>query len=401
MSTTLTDVSAATRASPVVTATRWDALDVLRGLTIMLMLLNLAPGSWEHNYGFLEHAKWEGGALIDMVAPAFLFCIGVAMPLSFARRAARGASRGDLLRHVLWRGLLLVAIGYFLNVYPRFEFATARIPGVLQRIGLCYALAGAFMIATARADSTQRLALRVKPLIMAAVVILLSYWALLYFVPVPGFGAPRFDPVGSWPSVVDRAVIGPEHFFQYWPVDGKVVFDPEGLLSTWPACVNILFGALVGMSFMRGRFARPAMSAMSIGATLMLLALVTQSVDPIIKNLWTSSFVLFSCGFALAVLGLLMPLTQRPGVSALFAPARVFGENPLLAYILCFLMAPLIDANWFGAAGAPRSLRAAGQAFFEQFAEPRAASLLFGLCGILLLYAVLLFCHRRRWILKL
>jgi predicted acyltransferase len=367
----------------------------------MLMLLNLSPGSWETNYGFLEHAKWEGGALIDMVAPAFLFVIGVAMPLSFARRVAKGASRGDLLRHVAWRGLLLVAIGLFLNVYPKFEFATMRIPGVLQRIGLCYALAGAFMIATARTDSTQRLVLRVQPLVVASLVILLSYWALLYFVPVPGFGAPRFDPVGSWPSVIDRAVIGAEHFFQQWPVDGKVVFDPEGLLSTWPACVNILFGALVGIAFSRGMFRRPALSAVLVGAAMMAVALVTQKVDPIIKNLWTSSFVIFSCGFALTVLGLLMPISQRPGVSTVLAPARVFGENPLLAYILCFLMAPLIDANWFGDAGAPRSLRNAGQAFFEQFASPQAASLLFGICGILVLYVVLLYCQRRRWILKL
>src|SRR5689334_25339814 len=107
---------------------RWDALDVLRGLTIMLMLLNLAPGSWEHNFDFLEHAKWEGWTLIDMVAPAFLFCIGVAMPLSFERRSARGAPPGDLLRHVWWRGLLLVAIGFFLNLYPRFDWDSVRIP---------------------------------------------------------------------------------------------------------------------------------------------------------------------------------------------------------------------------------------------------------------------------------
>jgi len=401
VSTTFTEIPVATRALPAATTPRWDALDVLRGLTIILMLLNLSPGSWEFNYGFLVHAKWEGGALIDMVAPAFLFCIGVAMPLSFARRAAKGATRVDLLRHVLWRGLLLVAIGLFLNLYPKFEFATFRIPGVLQRIGLCYALAGAFMIGTARLDSTRRLELRVQPLLIASLLILMSYWVLLYFVPVPGFGAPRFDPVGSWPPVIDRAVIGIEHFFPWWPVDGKVVFDPEGLLSTWPACFNILFGALVGIAFARGYFSRPALTAVLLGAAMMALALVTQRVDPIIKNIWTSSFALFSSGFAVAVLGLLMPVTQRPRVSPLFAPARIFGENPLLAYIVCFLIAPLIDANWFGDSSTPRSLRVAGQAFFEQFAAPRAASLLFGLCGILFLYAVLLYCHRRRWILKL
>ena len=210
---------------------------MLRGLTIILMLMNLTPGSWEHNYPFLVHAKWEGWTLIDMVAPAFLFCIGAAMPLSLERRSEKGDSRATLLRHVLWRGTLLVAIGLFLNLYPRFDFATFRIPGVLQRIGLCYMLTGAFMLMTARFEGT-RLYFRFKPLAIAAAVILVSYWLLLYFVPVPGFGAPRFDPVGSWPPVIDRAVIGVAAFLP--PLAGRREgslrsrgnsFDVAGLLQ--------------------------------------------------------------------------------------------------------------------------------------------------------------------------
>ncbi|MES1263919.1 MAG: DUF5009 domain-containing protein [Peristeroidobacter soli] len=157
---------------------RWDALDVLRGLTIILMLMNLTPGSWEHNYAFLEHAKWDGWTLIDMVAPAFLFCIGAAMPLSLERRSDKGDSRSTLMRHVLWRGALLVAIGFFLNLYPKFDFATVRIPGVLQRIGLCYMLTGAFMLMTARIEGGH-LRFRARPLIVAAAVILLRYWELI------------------------------------------------------------------------------------------------------------------------------------------------------------------------------------------------------------------------------
>src|SRR5262245_6701367 len=191
---------------------RWDALDVLRGLTIMLMLLHLAPGSWEFNYSFLVHAKWEGGTLIDMVAPAFLFCIGVAMPLSLERRSQKGATRGALARHVITRALLLVAIGLFLNLYPHFEFATFRIPGVLQRIGLCYGIVGIYMLYSARVTATG-LTFRAAPIAYASLIVLVAYWVLLYFVPVPGFGAPRFDAVGSWPPFVDRAVIGVEHFF--------------------------------------------------------------------------------------------------------------------------------------------------------------------------------------------
>ena len=379
---------------------RWDALDVLRGLTIIVMLLNLGPGSWEHNFGWLTHAKWEGWPLIDMVAPAFLFCIGVAMPLSFERRYAKGATRGALLNHVITRGLLLVAIGFFLNLYPTFNFETVRIPGVLQRIGLSYLIAGVFMLLTAR-EAPGVLTLRPKVLAVATVVVLLSYWLLLYAVPAPGYQEPSFGPVDSWPAVIDRAVIGTQHFFQYWPVDGKVVFDPEGIVSTWPSCANVLFGALVGIAYTRGYFRRPALIAVLVGLGLMVLAFALRPLCPIVKNIWTSTFVLLSSGFTLAVLGVLMPISQVNGLRQALVPARIFGENPLLAYIICFLIAPLIDYNWFGTPQSAVSLRAGGQAWFEAFLEPRVASFAFGVCGILLILAILFVCHRRRWILKL
>jgi predicted acyltransferase len=381
---------------------RWDALDVLRGLTIMLMLLNISPGSWEHNYSWLTHARWEGWTLIDIVAPAFLFCIGAAMPLSLQRRSEKGASRDALLRHVLWRSVLLVAIGFFLNLYPVFDLATVRIPGVLQRIGLCYGLVGIFMLFTARQEPAG-LVLRPALIGGAATFILVSYWALLYFVPAPGFDAPRFrfDPVGSWPSVIDRAVIGVEHFFQHYRIDGQVVFDPEGILSTWPACFNVLLGALAGIAYARGGLRRPALTLAGTGAGMMAVAYLLQGICPIIKNIWTSTFALFTGGYCLALLGLLMPVTRAPVLDPALTPARIFGENPLLAYIICFLIAPLIDANWFGTADSPLSLRDGGQQWFGQFMEPRAASLAFGLCGIAFIFAILIVCHRKRWILRL
>jgi predicted acyltransferase len=133
----------------------------------------------------------------------------------------------------------------------------------------------------------------------------------------------------------------------------------------------------------------------------MALGLALHGVCPIIKNLWTSTFALFSSGFSLVSLGLLMPVSTRAGIRGLLAPARIFGENPLLAYILCFLLVPLIDMNAFGSAARPVSLRSGGQAFLERFLEPRAASLAFGLCVLALLLAMLVACQRRRWILRL
>jgi predicted acyltransferase len=379
---------------------RWDALDVFRGLTIMLMLLNLNPGSWEFNYPWLVHAVWEGWTLIDMVAPAFLFFIGAALPLSFTRRVAKGATQSELLKHVVSRGLILVALGFFLNLYPKFDFATVRIPSVLSRIGLCYLLAGSFIVLTSRFKDG---AITLRPALIAgaAAAILVSYWALLYFVPVPGFGPQRFDPVGSWPAVIDRAVLGVEHLFPWWPVDGKVVFDPEGILSTVPACFNILLGALVGIAYSRNQFKQPVLAAVGVGLAMILAAYALTGICLMVKNIWTSTFALFSGGFCVVLLGLLMPVSERPGIRPVFAPARIFGENPLLAYVLSFLIAPFIDGQVFGSTEAPQSLREVGQAFFSQFLAPNAASLAFGLCGLLAIFIVLLVCHRKRWILKL
>ena len=383
---------------------RWDALDVLRGLTIILMMLNLTPGSWSQNYSFLVHPTWDGWTLIDMVAPAFLFCIGVAMPLSFARRASKGDNKQTLLRHVLWRAFVLVALGFLLNLYPTFDFETVRIPSVLSRIGLCYGLAGVFVVLTARTNAGGALLFRTGLIAWTAVGILVSYWALLYFVPVPGFGAPRFDPIGNWGAYIDRAVIGTQHFFQHYPIDGQVVFDPEGILSTWPACFNVLLGVLAGIHFARPEASRPAsaaLTAVAVGVAMMGLAYLLVPLCPIIKNLWSSTFALFSGGFALTLLGLLMPITQAPGVTQALQPVRIFGENPLLAYIINWLIAPLIDANWFGTKEAPLSLRDGGQQWLSQFLEPRAASLTFALLCMAFIFIILMYCHRRRWILKI
>lgn len=383
------------RASP-----RWDALDVLRGLSIIGMLLNMNPGSWERGYDWLTHAKWEGWTLIDMVAPGFLFCIGVALPLSMRRRFAAGDARSQLLRHVLVRSAILVVLGFALNLYPAFDFAHVRVPGVLSRIGLCYGIVATLVVLTAKIERPGVLNFRVALLAGVAIFILVSYWLLLFAVPVPGFGAPRFDPVGSWPAVIDRSVIGVNHMFPYWPVDGRVVFDPEGILSTYPACFNVLFGVLAGLAYSRGTLRQPALIAVIAGTAMMLVALLLRDICPIIKNLWTSTFALFSSGFALVVLGVLMPVSQRGGARQLLLPARVFGENPLLAYILCWLIGPLLDLAWLGDE-VTVSLRTAGQAWFSRFVEPAMASLMFGICCLLAIFAVLLVCRRKRWILRL
>ncbi|WP_157139032.1 acyltransferase family protein [Asticcacaulis biprosthecium] len=375
---------------------RWLALDILRGLSIIFMLLNLNPGSWSEQYGWVLHAKWEGATFIDMVAPVFLFCIGVAIPLSLRRRIEAGESNGQLAKHILNRAGILVLLGLFLNAYPAFDWAHMRIPGVLQRIGVCYGAVALFVLFTARREGGFRL--NAKAGWIAWTFVLLSWTALLMFVPVPGFGAPRFDPVGSWPAYVDRLVLTTDHMFPWWPVDGKVVFDPDGLLSTWPVCANVLFGALVGHARLTGITA-PILKMLVAGGLLMAAAVGLHTTIPIIKHIWTATFALFTIGFSLVSLGALTLLVERWNSAPAFYPAQVYGSNPLLAYMLSFLVAPLIDLVWLKPPAA--SIRAAGQALFAQAFEPRLASLCFALTMVTAIFLPLWVCWRNKWFLKL
>ncbi|HEY0586942.1 MAG TPA: DUF5009 domain-containing protein [Pseudoduganella sp.] len=383
------------------TAARWQALDWLRGLSIIGMLFNLTPGAWDKQYAWMVHAKWEGVSLIDMVAPAFLFCIGAAMPLSLSRRMSAGQSKTALLRHGLWRAAMLVAIGLFLNAYPGFDLAHLRIPGVLQKIGLAFALALPIVLLAARRKASGEAEFDARLICAATALILISHWTLLYYVPVPGFGAPRFDPIGSWPAYIDRQLFTVSHMFIWWPVEGKVVFDPDGLLNAWTSSASILIGVLAGVAHMSGKVKRPALAAFASGVLLMAAAMALDGICPIIKNIYTATFALFSSGFSLVLLCTFTILADIPRSGQTLFPLQVYGANPLLAYITSFLVAPLLDYHWNAAGNAPASIRIAGQQALSRVLDPYAASFTFGLVYLLLQFLVLWACYRRRWFLKL
>ncbi|MBX5495748.1 MAG: DUF1624 domain-containing protein, partial [Bryobacteraceae bacterium] len=165
---------------------RLTSLDAFRGATIAAMLLVNNAGDWNHVYPPLLHAKWHGWTPTDLVFPFFLWIVGVSMTFSFARRMARGDGRRAILLHVLRRSALIFAVGLFLNAFPAFDFEHLRIPGVLQRIALCYLAAGAIVLYT-----------DIKGQIGAAIALLAGYWALMTLVPVPGYGAGVLEPEGN------------------------------------------------------------------------------------------------------------------------------------------------------------------------------------------------------------
>src|SRR4051812_9801377 len=290
---------------------RMTSLDVLRGLTIAGMILVNNPGDWEAIYSPLEHAPWHGWTPTDLVFPFFLFTVGVSINLALARRAESGGSKRDLYVKIIRRTVIIFALGLFLVGFPHFNFATTRIPGVLQRIAVCYLIASLIFLNTKW---------RAQALIAAA--LLLIYWAVMKLIPVPGFGAGNLEMEGNLAAYVDRQLLGGHTW--------KPLYDPEGILSTIPAVATALCGVLTGHLLRSGRAPAEKAAAMFVaGLSGVIAGWVWNFWFPINKALWTSSYVLFTAGLALQFLALCYWLVDIKGYRAWAKPFLIFGTNAL------------------------------------------------------------------------
>lgn len=305
-------------------AGRWLALDAFRGLSVAGMILVNNPGSWSHVYAPLRHAEWHGWTPTDLVFPFFLFTVGVSLTLSFAGRVERGASRRDLLVHVVKRGLLIILFGLLLAGFPRYDLATLRIPGVLQRIGLVYlAAASAYLLLGPM--GRRRL----------AAGLLLGYWVAMMLVPVSGVGAGSLTMEHNLAQWLDSLLLGGHLWRPTW--------DPEGLLSTIPAIATCLLGTFAG-DRLRGA-EPPAERTLGLFVTGGLLAVAGWGWSawfPINKSLWTSSYVLLTGGLAMMVLAWLVAVVDLRGIRRWTWPLVVYGSNALLVFLLTGLAGRLL-----------------------------------------------------------
>jgi predicted acyltransferase len=351
------------------------------------MLVVNTPGTWAHVYPPLLHAEWNGWTYTDTIFPFFLFAVGVSMVFSFGRRIEKGARRKDLALHTVERAAAIFAIGLGLNIlsFLLFHKANLRIPGVLQRIGVCYLLAGILYLAFGR-----------RGLLPAASTLLLLYAVLMTQVPVPGFGAGRLDAEGNLAAYIDRLVLGDHTWKPGW--------DPEGPLSTIPAIASVLTGAMAG-ELLRARTSwRPRLAGlMAFGALATTLGVLWGTVFPINKNLWTSSYALLMAGLATVCLALCVWVVDVRGWKAWAAPFRWLGMNALAIFTASLLVTLLL--LWVklrDTAGKPRSLYATiYRTVFDRFADPRLGSLLFALAFLTVFVSVAGLLYRKRIFLKL
>ena len=358
------------------------SLDVFRGITIAGMVLVNNPGSWEHIYWPLEHAQWHGWTPTDLVFPFFLFIVGVAITLALGSRVETGGSKRDLYLKIIKRTLIIFALGLFLNGFPYFSLGELRIPGVLQRIAVCYFFASIIFLNT-----------RWRTQIVIAIALLLFYWILLKFVPAPGFAAGDLTKEGSLPSFIDRIVFGKHVWAQ------AKVYDPEGVLSTIPALVTTLIGVLTGHWLRTEKSRMEKVAGMFVaGAVLLAIGWGWHAFFPINKALWTSSYVLFTGGLALQFLALCYWLIDIKGYSRWAKPFEIFGMNAIALYVGAGLMAELFGVIKVG--GEPLG----GWIYdhlFASWASPVNASLAFAISFVLVWLFFMWILYRRRIFIKI
>ncbi len=355
---------------------RFLALDVMRGLTLALMILVNTPGSWSHVYPPLLHADWHGVTPTDFIFPFFLFMVGAAMVFAGKSLAALSASARAL--KILRRTLLIFLIGVLLNWFPFTQsLADLRIPGVLQRIALAYFFAAWIVLYFPALW---------RYLTLAA--LLFGYWALLLLVP---------DPYGLEASLVrqvDLALLGEAHLWQ-----GKgLAFDPEGILSTLPSIASVLFGYEVTRFLMSSpNRALAQWQLLGAGLVLCVAGVVWHSVFPLNKYLWTSSFVLLTSGVAILVLLALARLEALALMRKPFSALQMLGENPLFIYALSILWA---NTLWLIPIGNTSAYQFSFE-FLSRFASPMNASLMFALLNVALLWLVAWWLDRRKIVIAL
>src|SRR5215218_2026505 len=360
---------------------RLVSLDVFRGITIAGMVLVNNPGTWEHIYWPLEHARWHGWTPTDLVFPFFLFIVGIAIPLAFGNRLESGGSTRDLYIKIIKRTLIIFAIGLVLNGLPYFPLAEYRIPGVLQRIAVCYFFASIIFLNT-----------KLRTQIAITIGLLIGYWLLVKLVAAPGYAAGDLTKEGSLPSFVDRVVFGKHVWSQ------ARVYDPEGFLSTVPAIATTLIGVLTG-TWLRTEKTRyeKAAGMFVVGAGYVALGWAWNAFFPINKALWTSSYVLFTGGLALQFLAFCYWLIDIKGYRRWAKPFEVFGLNAIALYVVADVIAVLLGTVKAGDATLGGWIY---NNVFASWASPMNASLAFAISFVLVCLGLMWILYNRRIFLK-
>jgi predicted acyltransferase len=371
-----------------VTNERLVSLDAFRGLTIAGMLLVNNPGSWSTIYDPLEHAAWHGWTPTDLIFPFFLFIVGVSMTISLNKMSERGISRNQLFLKTTKRAALIFLVGLALHSFPwiGYDFSHIRIPGVLQRIAIAYFGASVIYL------FVRTLQMRV----LAVAILLFGYWALQTLVPVPGGLTGVLQPGLDFGAYIDRAVFTEAHLWK-----SAKTWDPEGLLSSFPAMGTVLLGAFAGEWLRSNRPPHERVSGLFVGGLIaMILGAMWGWSFPINKPLWTSSYVVFTAGIAAQTFALCYWLIDVHGYQRWAKPFVIFGTNALAAFFLSGIFARVLTMIKIGPDDVALKT-VIYKNFFLSWLAPINASLLFAIAFVTLWFGIMSVFYRKRIFIKL
>lgn len=376
------------------TKQRLLSLDVFRGATVAAMILVNNPGSWSNIYPPLAHASWHGCTPTDLIFPFFLFIVGVSIAYAMGSKKLDPTTHKSTLIKASKRALTLFGLGLFLSLFPKVftnpieAFSTVRIPGVLQRIGVVFIISALIFLKNSE-----------KNILKILVGLLVAYWAMMTFIPVPGVGYANLEKetnLGAW---FDRLVLTEAHLWK-----SAKTWDPEGILSTIPAISSCLFGVLVGVYLRRKDIIDSVKVSwlFSIGILALLAGLVWDLQFPINKSLWTSSFVLYTGGWATILLSLTYWLIDINGYKKFTKPFVVYGVNAITVFFLSGLMPRIMsmikvempDGKVVG------SQTWLYDTFIVPYFSPLNASLVYAVLFILFWYVILWIMYKRNIIIK-
>jgi len=366
------------------TGERLASLDAFRGITIAGMILVNNPGSWKSVHAPLRHAEWHGWTPTDLVFPFFVFIVGVSVAFAVSRRVGEGIPDSKIHSKIFTRSAILFGLGILLHLIPRFNFSTMRFPGVLQRIALCYLFAALLY-----------LHVRARGRVVAVLAVLAAYWLVMKLVPVPGYGAGVLDYEGNLCGYIDSQLLA-GHLY-------KPGFDPEGILSTFPAVATAVLGTLTGDWLRKSR--KPFGTTLGLaggGAGLAALGLALHPHFPINKQLWTSTFVLFTAGAALLLLAVCYFLIDWLGWKAWAWPFFVLGTNAIAAYVGSSLVVKLLLRVKVSSGGEQLGVLAyIYQHFFVPWAGEMNGSLAYAVTYVLIWVVLMAIFYRKKIFIKI
>jgi predicted acyltransferase len=303
---------------------RLISLDAFRGITIAAMILVNFPGNGDNVYAPLKHTHWNGITPTDLIAPFFLFIVGVAIAFAYTKRLDAGMSPSKMYTKLMGRSLKIFAVGMLLNIlglFPDFSFADIRYTGTLHRIAIVFLVCGFIFLKTGW-----------KTQAITGVVILIGYWLAMNCIPTPGFGKVMLERGINLAQWIDN---------KYMP--GKLyqgTWDPEGILSTFPSIVTGITGMLAGTLLLKMKSQEyRVIYLFLIGFIATIIGVIWNWIFPLNENIWSSSFVLFTSGLASMTLASSIFLVDMLKYRKIVQFGVIYGSNAITIYVLADIFA--------------------------------------------------------------